>query len=154
MSLLLSVSASVSFSMMETTLKASGLMGYHISIIWSLPCESHSAVSDSLQPHGLYSPWNSPGQNTGVDGHSFLQGIFLIQVLNPGLLHYRRIPYQEGWATREAIKPSRLFLYQKVIFVQKLFCLIFTFSCSKSFPYLPTGHPVLACDHLFLLMPC
>jgi len=23
-------------------------------------------VSDSVQPHGLYSPWNSPGQNTGV----------------------------------------------------------------------------------------
>ena len=22
-------------------------------------------MSDSLQPHGLYSPWNSPGQNTG-----------------------------------------------------------------------------------------
>ena len=28
--------------------------------------KSHSAVSDSLRPHGLYSPWNSPGQNTGV----------------------------------------------------------------------------------------
>ena len=26
--------------------------------------ESHSVMSDSLQPHGLYSPWNSPGQNT------------------------------------------------------------------------------------------
>ena len=28
--------------------------------------ESHSAVSDFLQPHGLYNPWNSTGQNTGV----------------------------------------------------------------------------------------
>ena len=28
--------------------------------------ESHSIVSDSLQPLGPYSPWNSPGQNTGV----------------------------------------------------------------------------------------
>ena len=27
---------------------------------------SHSVVSDSLQPHGLYSPGNSPGQNTEV----------------------------------------------------------------------------------------
>ena len=27
--------------------------------------ESHSVVSSSLRPHGLYSPWNSPGQNTG-----------------------------------------------------------------------------------------
>ena len=25
-----------------------------------------SVVSDSLRPHGLYSAWNSPGQNTGV----------------------------------------------------------------------------------------
>ena len=28
--------------------------------------ESHSVTSYSLRPHGLYSPWNSPGQNTGV----------------------------------------------------------------------------------------
>ena len=27
---------------------------------------SCSLLSDSLWPHGLYSPWNSPGQNTGV----------------------------------------------------------------------------------------
>ena len=31
-------------------------------------------MSNSLQPHGLYSPWNSPGQNTGVGSFSFLQG--------------------------------------------------------------------------------
>jgi len=37
--------------------------------------ESPSVVSDSLQPHGLYSPWNSPGQNTGVDNLSLLHGI-------------------------------------------------------------------------------
>ena len=29
-----------------------------------------------------YSPWNSPGQNTGVHSHSLLQGIFLTQRLN------------------------------------------------------------------------
>ena len=29
-------------------------------------CETHSVMSDSLQPRGLYSAWNSPGQNTGV----------------------------------------------------------------------------------------
>ena len=28
--------------------------------------ESRSVVSDSLGPHVLCSPWNSPGQNTGV----------------------------------------------------------------------------------------
>ena len=28
--------------------------------------ESRSVVSNSLQTHGLHSPWNSPGRNTGV----------------------------------------------------------------------------------------
>ena len=28
--------------------------------------ESRLVMSDSLPPHGLYSPWNSPGQNTGM----------------------------------------------------------------------------------------
>ena len=36
--------------------------------------ESHLVVSDSLWPPGLYSPWNSPGQNTGVGSLSLLQG--------------------------------------------------------------------------------
>ena len=31
-------------------------------------------MSNSLRPHGLYSPWNSPGQNTGVGSCSLLQG--------------------------------------------------------------------------------
>ena len=43
---------------------------------------------------GLYSPWNSPSQNTGVGNHSLLQGIFPTQRLNPGLLHCRLILYQ------------------------------------------------------------
>ena len=43
--------------------------------------ESCSAVSDSLRPHGLYSPWNSPGQNTGVGSLSLLQRI----LPNPGI---------------------------------------------------------------------
>ena len=56
--------------------------------------ESHSVTSDSLWPHVLYSPWNSPGQNTGVGSLSLLQGIFLTQGSNPGLPHCRWIPYQ------------------------------------------------------------
>jgi len=27
--------------------------------------ETRSVMSNSLRPHELYSPWNSPGQNTG-----------------------------------------------------------------------------------------
>ena len=29
-------------------------------------CESRSVISNSLRPHGLFSPWNSPGQDTGL----------------------------------------------------------------------------------------
>ena len=41
----------------------------------------------------LYSPWNSPGQNTEVGSHSLLQGIFPSQGWNPGLPHCGRILY-------------------------------------------------------------
>ena len=58
---------------------------------WKWSC---SVVSDSLRPHGLYSLWNSPGQNTGVGSLSLLQGIFPTQGSNPGLLHRRWILYQ------------------------------------------------------------
>ena len=44
--------------------------------------ESRSVMSDSLWPHGWYSPWNSPGLNTGVDSRSILQGIFPTQGSN------------------------------------------------------------------------
>ena len=55
--------------------------------------ESPSVVSDSLWPHGLYNPWDSPGQNTGVGSLYLLQGIFPTQGLNPGVLHCRQFPY-------------------------------------------------------------
>ena len=55
-------------------------------------------MSNFLQPHGLYParrlcPWSSPSKNTGVGCHFLLQGIFLTQELNLGLLHYRQILY-------------------------------------------------------------
>ena len=55
-----------------------------------------SVVSDCLWPHGLYSPQNSPGQNTGAGSCSLLQGIFPTQELKPGLLYCRRILYQRS----------------------------------------------------------
>ena len=66
---------------------------------WHHQCNGHeseilSVVSDSLWPHGLYSQWNSPSQNTWVGSYSLLQGIFPTQGLNPGLLHCRWIHYQ------------------------------------------------------------
>ena len=56
------------------------------------------SLSNSLQSHGLYParllcPWDSPGKNIGVGCHFLLQGIFLIQGSNTGLLHCRQILY-------------------------------------------------------------
>ena len=71
-------------------------------LLYSNPCphpskesesENCSAMSDSLWPHGLYSPWHSPGQNTGVGSLSLLQGLFPIQGSDPGLRFFT------SWAT-------------------------------------------------------
>ena len=77
----------------KTALPAKQLLRTHSSYTVS-ESESHSVMSDSLQPHGLYSPWNSPGRNTGVGSLSLLQGIFPAQGSNPGLPHCRQILYQ------------------------------------------------------------
>ena len=55
---------------------------------------SLSAVSDSLQPRGLQPtrllcPWDFPGKSTEVGCHCLLQGIFLTQGLNLGLLYWQ-----------------------------------------------------------------
>ena len=60
---------------------------------FATPWAIQSVMSDSLQPHGLHSPGNSPGQNTGMGSFSLLQGFFPAQGLNPGLPHCRRILY-------------------------------------------------------------
>ena len=51
---------------------------------------SRLVMSDSSGPQ---CPWHSPGKNTGVGSHSFLQGIFPTQGSNPALPHYRQILY-------------------------------------------------------------
>ena len=56
--------------------------------------ESRSVVPDSLWHHGLYGPWNSTGQNTGVGSLSLLQGIVPTLGSNLGPPHCRRILYQ------------------------------------------------------------
>ena len=69
-----------------------------------------------------YSPWNSPGQNTGMGSGSLLQGIFPIQGLNPGLLHCRQILYQlshkGGWIQwLKTIEPPCLDFLSEVLFI-------------------------------------
>ena len=74
--------------------RGSSVLGILLARILESESESWSVTSYSLWPHGLYSPWNSPGQNTGVGCLSFLQGIFPLQGSNPGLPHYRQTLYQ------------------------------------------------------------
>ena len=76
-----------------------------------------SVVSDSLRPLGLQParllcPWNFPGKNTGVCCHFLLQGIFLTQGSNPGLLHCRLI-----FTTESPRKPQCVF---KIMFYAHL----------------------------------
>ena len=77
--------------------KAESTSEFHMVSHSPLPhpeSERRSVVSNSLQPHGLYSPWNSPGQNTGVGSLSLPHGIFPAQGSNPGLPHCGQILYQ------------------------------------------------------------
>ena len=92
------------FAMKQETQETEGkLLEWKIKTFYMLKkwSESHSVVSDSLWPHGLYSPWNSAGQNTGVNNLSFLQGIFPTQRLNPGLSHIAG-GFFTIWAIKEA----------------------------------------------------
>ena len=61
---------------------------------WWVPGEKVTQSCPTLCNPMNYSPWNSPGQNTGVGSLSLLQGIFPTQGLNPGLPHCRWILYR------------------------------------------------------------
>ena len=61
--------------------------------------ESHSIVSDSLWPQGLYRSWNSLSQNTGVGSLSHLQGSS--QPRDWTQVSYIAGGFFTSWATRE-----------------------------------------------------
>ena len=50
-----------------------------------------SVLSNSLRPHGLYSPWNSPGQNTGVGSLSWVE----------------KIPWRRKWQPTSVFLPGK-----------------------------------------------
>ena len=63
---------------------SSGLLTIHVSWMHFVCMLSCFSVSDSVRPHGQYPAgalclWDSPGKNTGVGCHAFLQGIFPTQ---------------------------------------------------------------------------
>ena len=79
-----------------------------LRFIWKPVKNADSQIFQSplLHSHGLYRPWNSPGQNTRVGSLSLLQGIFPTQESNQGLLHCRRVLYQLSYqGSPEHAKP-------------------------------------------------
>ena len=79
--------------------------------------EGHSAVSDSLQPHELYSPWNSLSQNTRVGSFSLLP--------NPGIelrspaLQADSLPAEPQGKPKNIVVGSLSFL-QQIFLTQEL----------------------------------
>ena len=86
-------------------------------------------MSDSVQPYGLLPasflcPWDSSGKDTGVDSHCLLQGLFLTQGSNPGLLHWQAESFpvrHEGLDPREFPSMDIIFLsVHKMVSILKL----------------------------------
>ena len=78
-------------------------------------------MSNSLQPHGLCSPWNSSGQNTGKGSLSLLQVIFPTQGLNPALppLQVDSLP-AESQGKAKSTEVGSLSLLQWIFLTQEL----------------------------------
>ena len=72
------------------------------------PCEVKITQSrPSLQPHGLYSPWNSPGKNIGAGC------CFLLQVSNSNSNEYSGlISFRIGWYDLLAVQGTLKSLLQ------------------------------------------
>ena len=66
---------------------------YYSQVLFKVKVRVSQSCLTLCDPMGLYSPWNSPGQNTEVGSLSLLQGILPTQVSNPGLPYCRRILY-------------------------------------------------------------
>ena len=94
------------------------LSSFHIIVLLCIYTElfrtMESEVSQScltLRSYGLQSTrllcsWDFPGKSTGVSCHFLLQGIFLTQGSNPGLLHCRQTLF--SLSHQEAIAPTNL----------------------------------------------
>ena len=85
----------VTFSTPPSTMTTTDLFSSLCVCVCVCVCTlSRSIMSSSLQPQGLQPtrllcPWDFPAKNPGVGSHFLLQGVFLIQGLNPHLLHWQ-----------------------------------------------------------------
>ena len=104
-----------------------------------------------MQPHGPYSPWNSPGQNIGVGSLSLLQGIFPNERLNPNLPHCRLILYQVSYQFSSVQSLSRGQLFATPWTVAHQASLSIT--NSRSLLKLRSIESVMPSNHLILCHP-
>ena len=95
-------------------------------------------MSDSLQPHDLYSPWNSLGQNTGVVSLSFLQGS------NPGI----GSEVNSGIQLRSPVLSQILYQLSHKGSPRILEWVVYPFSRDLPDPGIKSGSPVLQADSL------
>ena len=129
---------------------------------------SHSVVSNSLHPYDLqlprfFCPWDFPGKHIGVHSHFLLQGIFLTQGWNPGLLQQQvnSVPTEpqgsplttSAWLIRYSAIGNRCILqlpsYPRKSEVQiASFILIFV----AGFPGNHGKSPILRCFPKFILL--
>ena len=93
-------------------------------------------------PMHYYSPWNSPGQNTGVGSLSLLQGISLTQGSKPALLHCRWILYQlshsEGPSCNHLIYSWPMHISALIILRDSIGCFFYLFCFLPGWGTYPT----------------
>ena len=77
----------------QTILVPSAHLSLKVLVAQSCPTLTTSWTVAHQSPLRILCPCDSPSKNTGVGCHSLLQGIFLTQGLNSGLLHCRKILY-------------------------------------------------------------
>ena len=115
------ISFSRGYSQPRDQTQVSCIAGRFYTIWATSESENRSVVSNSLRPHGLYNPWKSPSQNTGVGSLFLLQGIFPTQESNPSPPHCRQILYQlsHKGSPREA---RSLSLHERILKLLKFWC--------------------------------
>ena len=94
-----------------------------------------------LEPTRLLCPWDSPGKNTGVGCHFFLQENLPTQGLNPGLLHLQAdsLPTESPgkpisrWQT-QVTEPTSI-LQRNIWYLQRNRCIFCVIQFSLSFVY-------------------
>ena len=115
---------------------SSSLLNMYVLLCLIAQCVWLFAIPWSVAHKAPLAVGCSPGQNTGVGCQALLQGIFLTQGSNPGLLHCRQILYclshqgSPNWgkesglvwgslmmgSNRESLWPSNLSIVSKCLF--------------------------------------